>query len=538
MGKSKNRKTVKTANTFIKCADLRCTDSFQDLNAVERKLCNQCMRYFHIKCFGINKDPDLYEGLKAEEKDKVSCSSCRAQEIKINCGKCQRKIDLDGYVFCYSCLEKFHFTCCNVQQSTQKGRPKKEREKWRCLACREFSKQSGLSQIEPLQNLTMDPLLSGVIDNEDVTSKEDSIDYSSSEEDLMEQNASQSADKAITENEKKRKRLDTSGNVILDSDDNDQVPNIDPKNNEEEPTSKDLLNAINKVGQDLRGEIQKIRDDYAKQRKEVKSLQEDMKKTKQGLTNLESNFKNFKTTAGDMLQKHVSELGSVKDSLIEEIKKEALNKLKQDYIKELNEVNYEIKNLKTVLKDKDDKIEWMNEEINKANQYGRRFHLEFQEIPKEDDENLKDMVKKLAGLLGVTMTEKDIQAVHRIPTRNEKRIPPIIIEFTHREIRDNFLKNRKKIVTQDDLLLNGNGEKIYIKESLSKFFRDLEFAARFEFKYKKNFKFVWYNKNQILIRKNETSKLYKISNFEQLNELLLKTRDPPRNDGGSQEIQE
>ena len=59
-----------------------------------------------------------------------------------------------------------------------------------------------------------------------------------------------------------------------------------------------------------------------------------------------------------------------------------------------------------------------SEEINNIEQYPRRECVEIYALPEEPNENTNALAIKVASLMGLNLSEKDISISHRLPTNN------------------------------------------------------------------------------------------------------------------------
>lgn len=173
----------------------------------------------------------------------------------------------------------------------------------------------------------------------------------------------------------------------------------------------------------------------------------------------------------------------------------------EDTRSEVGQLKSLILNLTEELKRKEEKIQDLTHQISLIDQYSRNRNLEICNIPRTKDENLQNIVHKLASKLDIPIQESDIDVVHRLPTKPNK-IEPIIVQFTNRRVRDSLLSKRK-IVTSEELIGSGTG-KVYVNQNLNKYFRDLRYKAKQEAA-KYGFRYVWFKANKILVKKNETA---------------------------------
>ena len=156
-------------------------------------------------------------------------------------------------------------------------------------------------------------------------------------------------------------------------------------------------------------------------------------------------------------------------------------------------------------------------------QYGRRDNLEFIGIPQQPNENTNEIIKKLVKKLNITLNDRDISISHRLqrnigsknPENNDH--PPIIVRFTNRAIRNEIYKKRNCIQQISNFEIQGM-EKMYINENLTNFRKQLFNMAR-KLQKEHEYKFLWTNQCQILVRKNAEASALKISTIEDLHKI-------------------
>lgn len=77
---------------------------------------------------------------------------------------------------------------------------------------------------------------------------------------------------------------------------------------------------------------------------------------------------------------------------------------------------------------------------------------------------------------------------------------------------------KKNILTNDDIYKNGNNNRIYINENLTKEKKDLLYITKQKMKTK--FKYIWVQNSKILIRSEGDGKIIHIRNENDLNRYI------------------
>ena len=168
-----------------------------------------------------------------------------------------------------------------------------------------------------------------------------------------------------------------------------------------------------------------------------------------------------------------------------------IHALKDNDIKKLKETNSNQYNLIKIMSDKidsledkvanqDEKIKSMEKELYTSSQQSRRINLEVQGIPDTlHDDFLKQACIEIFETTGITVKKKDIEAAHRLPSRNHLREKPVIVRFASRTKCEDILKNKKKIAD----FKRGDGsvlqdKRYFINNNNCRYYNSLEFYCR------------------------------------------------------------
>jgi Baculovirus FP protein len=144
-------------------------------------------------------------------------------------------------------------------------------------------------------------------------------------------------------------------------------------------------------------------------------------------------------------------------------------------------------------------------------------------IEQRQGEVVEDIVLDLAEKLGIALRVDEIEAAHRLPTRQANRPSRIIVQFASRKKRDLFISKKKSVITSQlligDSLNSVAGQKrIYINENLIPFYKDLLWRAKERAK-EAGYKFVWFKRGKILVKQNEDSTIISINSFADLDKI-------------------
>lgn len=111
--------------------------------------------------------------------------------------------------------------------------------------------------------------------------------------------------------------------------------------------------------------------------------------------------------------------------------------------------------------------------------------------------NLLGKLNKISEIIQVSsLTNNDVEIVHRIPSKTAKT-PPVIVRFVRRETRDDWLKNRNKLRSSTD-----GYDIVYLQENLTELNRKVFFDARAEAK-AIGYRYVWHKGGCTYVRKSE-----------------------------------
>ena len=189
-----------------------------------------------------------------------------------------------------------------------------------------------------------------------------------------------------------------------------------------------------------------------------------------------------------------------------------------EMIKKLDEIaNLKIKvdQLEKVIKEKDQVIESIGKRLNQLEQYTRNKNIEIRGVKKVPEEKTEEVVIKYANILNVNLCKDEIEAYHRVPNQTGKE-QTIILQLNSKKKREEMLSKKKIMVSNQQLIGQGEG-RIYMGENLSPYFKDLLWKSKQMVG--DYYKFIWFWKGRILIKKDEQSRantLYSLADLEKM----------------------
>lgn len=166
------------------------------------------------------------------------------------------------------------------------------------------------------------------------------------------------------------------------------------------------------------------------------------------------------------------------------------------------------------------KIVSLENRVNELEQYSRCKNIEIKGVEECPDENLKQLVVKIANKLGATeIIEKNIDIVHRVGNMNNRSPKDIIVQFKDRESRNRVISNKKVRIVSNEVTGGKNVNPIYLNEHLTPFNKQLFWEAKLKSK-ECDYRYVWVKDGKIFVRKNEKDRACRIRNEEDLKKIV------------------
>lgn len=169
-------------------------------------------------------------------------------------------------------------------------------------------------------------------------------------------------------------------------------------------------------------------------------------------------------------------------------------------------------------------INALNTRIHSMEQHIRSNNIEIHDVPEKEGENLINIVKSIANFINYPIEENMLDAVFRVPTKMTNKPKNIIVKFVSKFKRDNFLaaskikRQQSENKAEKGFNVPNIAHRLFINEHLSTDNKLLLKQVRDEAK-SKNYKFVWVQNGNILIRRDEKSKIIHITNSEDFKKL-------------------
>ncbi|KOB64426.1 Zinc finger DNA binding protein [Operophtera brumata] len=139
-------------------------------------------------------------------------------------------------------------------------------------------------------------------------------------------------------------------------------------------------------------------------------------------------------------------------------------------------------------------------------QQARQCNAELGNLPDKRGENLVALLENIADLVKISISQRDIVVIHRVPQANSGSSQPknVVVKFSSSILSDSFLAavRLRKEITTEQLGISGPTHKIYINEHLTLTNKGLFRLAR-ETAKQHSFWFVWIKHGSILARQHE-----------------------------------
>lgn len=218
------------------------------------------------------------------------------------------------------------------------------------------------------------------------------------------------------------------------------------------------------------------------------------------------------STEAESLQKLKENFRLVVDKLNEICKVNSAMLLK---LKELSDDNAKLIEDNDKLYDElyDQKIE-----LTSLDQYGRRENVEICNVPESiTQEQLQKHTIEVLKTVNITVTGKDIHAVHRIGKKSNNRPRNVIVRFVNRKTAFTLLKNKKK-------LNNTPFKNYFVTENLCPYNKRI-FNALYKRKKNKEIHSLWSYNGNVFVKVRESDDRAQVQHLDEIEELFSDDND-------------
>lgn len=161
----------------------------------------------------------------------------------------------------------------------------------------------------------------------------------------------------------------------------------------------------------------------------------------------------------------------------------------------------------------------LKEKLNNLEQYTRNRNIEIHGIEEKPKEELGDIMKELAMSLHLPLQTTDVDVIHRLGEKKDKKRRPIIVQFTTRKVRDQWISHRNTGLISKNLVTHSDDARIYINENLTAANKDLFWQTRQKGKDFK-IKYCWVKNGKIFARKDENGLAVQIKSTDSIDQSL------------------
>lgn len=196
-----------------------------------------------------------------------------------------------------------------------------------------------------------------------------------------------------------------------------------------------------------------------------------------------------------------------------------LNELK-DFKKSSDTLKGEVEKLKTTCSEKDKALSLLTRRFNALEQYGRGVNLEVHGLTMEYRDELSEVVvKRVAQVIGMPYNPWEIQAAHRLPSKDD-RPPILLIQFVSKATKMRWLLAGRKRKLYSKNVVDSGEDRVYFNENLTPFYGKL-FQETRKLAREKKYEAVWVLNGTIRVKKNKDDRqTLIISDFEDLSKLV------------------
>lgn len=230
----------------------------------------------------------------------------------------------------------------------------------------------------------------------------------------------------------------------------------------------------------------------------------------------------FKKEVFDELKQHNDKLNDFNKTM------EFLSKGIDDANVLMNNIRKEFKDIKKqneelVLKNAEltGAVDKLTDRVRELEQYSRKANVEISGIPSTPKEDSLSLVKDIGKAIGQPVDQDHVLAVHRVPSYNTKRDPPLIVQFRDRLVRDKWLSTfkSKKTLMANEVHPTFPKNRVYINEHLCP--ENKQFLGKLKMKCRElGIRYVWFREGKFFVRKSDGEQCHKIVKIQDLNKIF------------------
>ncbi|CAN7988708.1 unnamed protein product [Ixodes hexagonus] len=182
----------------------------------------------------------------------------------------------------------------------------------------------------------------------------------------------------------------------------------------------------------------------------------------------------------------------------------------------VHEVQAEVSDLRGHVHEQAKEIQALKEELNASEQYSRLPNLEIHGLPHLPREDLGVGIVDLARRVGILdFHPSEVAAVHRLPGKKNEA-PPVLVRFQSVTGKKKWMAVRARL---HELSQDGSMPRLYFNDNLTRINKELFWMARSRAR-ESHFKFVWVRDGSIFAKKDETSRVIRITRHTDIEKIV------------------
>ncbi|KAG8240594.1 hypothetical protein J6590_105555 [Homalodisca vitripennis] len=143
-------------------------------------------------------------------------------------------------------------------------------------------------------------------------------------------------------------------------------------------------------------------------------------------------------------------------------------------------------------------------------------------VPELEKETMPDVLSKVAEIIQEPIDYiKDIQACHRVPTKNKTGVKPIVVQFVNRKKRNLVLakaKENRDRLKSTAFVNNVPQAKVFVGEHLTAYNKDLLYKTK---KLRDlGYQYVWFREGKVFVRWDHTSRTVVVTCEEDVERMM------------------
>lgn len=230
-------------------------------------------------------------------------------------------------------------------------------------------------------------------------------------------------------------------------------------------------------------------------------------------------MESFKKEVFSELVAFRSDVNSLSNSLqFMSDKMDSANKLMEQLNSQFKQLKKENEEMKSKFVAVSGEVRDLRERLRNLEQYTRVNNIEVNGLPVTKGECVSDLVKDLGAAIGVEVQANDVSAAHRVPSFNRDREQALIIQFTSRVKREEWISKyraKRPGLTAPQVNQRFPSQRVYINDHLSP--ENKQLLSRMKKRCREvGYTFAWCRDAKFFARKSEGDPVLRIFSFEDI----------------------